>query len=348
MKPMSALTTVTWCPLVENNITKNMKNLIVISDAGLDPDDVVATLLLANAHKKGLVNLLGFVGNMYPAEQRAALIKGVLKSEGLHDIPVGIGTNCNLTREVKSYEFDFELANTLELLSGEELLISQLNSSADSSITLLLISGLTDACDLITNHTELFKSKVAEVYVMGGGCFKDNELVIDNTASNNKFDLDSSNKFYSKLKELHTPLKVLTRFAAYSCFVSTDFYNELANQSAVGKYLKNIQQSSITSLWKYANSQPTTERQNRKWFCTTFCKQDDIPVSVEESPWEYIKGFSLYDPLTALWVIYPELFNPTIQTINFTEYNIVGVSSDNPGVIDSENTIKVLKELVYG
>lgn len=324
-----------------------MKNLIVISDAGLDPDDVVATLLLANAHKRGLINLLGFIGNMYPAEQRAALIKGVLKAEGLHDIPVGIGTDCNLIREVKPYEFDFELANTSELLSGEELLVFQLNNSVDSSVTLLLISGLTDAANLITNYSELFKSKIAEVYVMGGGYFKNKELVIDNTASNNKFDLNSSNKFYSKLKELNIPLKVLTRFAAYSCFVSTDFYNELANQSAVGKYLKNIQQSSITSLWKYANSQPDTERQNRKWFCTTFCKQEDIPVSAEESPWIYIKGFSLYDPLTALWIIYPELFSPSIQTIDNIEYNIVGVSSDNPGVINSENLIKVLKELVY-
>ena len=129
--------------------------------------------------------------------------------------------------------------------------------------------------------------------------------------------------------------------------VNTNFYNELATKNKVGAYLHNIQKSSITSLWEYANTQSSTERQNRQWFCKTFCNQNDIPIERTDSPWEYIKGFSLYDPVTAIWMIYPEYFQPSNLVINNVECSIVGISAENNGVKEADRIISKIKELVY-
>lgn len=323
-----------------------MRNLITISDAGLDPDDVAAVLLLAEAYKRKMINLLGFVGNLYPAVKRAALIKEVLKASGLPRIPVAAGTDCDQNREVRDYEFSLGLADEEELRSPD-LMIDLLRASEDKSVTLLLISGLTDACNLIESHPELVRSKVCEIYVMGGATFNNGILKLDETASNNKFDLNSAIGFHAKALQLEIPLRILTRFAAYDCFVDTEFYNGLAVKNKVGRYLFEIQKSSIDGLWQYANSNPSTERQNRNWFCKTFCKQDDIPVSADASPWSYIQGFSLYDPVTVTWILYPELFSPENCNIDGVVHSIVGLSQVESGVTDPSQVINLIKELIY-
>ena len=323
-----------------------MKNVIVVSDAGLDPDDVVAILCLAKAHKQGLINLLGFVGNLYPAHKRSALIKTVLVECGLENIPVGIGTDCNQVRKVKPYEFAIDLVEYARLEKiGEDLIYSLLVDADHKSVSLLLISGLTDIARLMIKYPSLLVDKVKEIYVMGGARFSEDSLIIDNTASNNKFDLDSAHIFHSEAIKLGMPLNILTRFAAYECFVDKKFYDQLATRHKVGAYLQNIQKSSITSLWEYANNQPTTERQNRQWFCNTFCGQDNIPIASTESPWEFIKGFSLYDPATVVWMLLPDYFQPLSLVIKDTKHSIVGVSAESNGVVNGHNIINKIEEL---
>src|SRR5437016_7619687 len=120
--------------------------ILLITDPGLDPDDVVAMMTLVAMQRRGKVRLLGVVANTAPAHLRARLAKGVLNALGLGDVPVAIGTNCNTTHDVKPYEFDFALADESELIQdGAPFMEEVLRDAATKSVTLLLISGLTDA-----------------------------------------------------------------------------------------------------------------------------------------------------------------------------------------------------------
>lgn len=320
-----------------------MKNVFVITDPGLDPDDIVNAWLLATAHKRGEINLLGTIANYSPSVMRARLLKGVFNSLGV-DVPVRAGTNCNSEHTPRGYEFDFPLAEETDVkgLSGI-FLKNVLIDSEDESITLLLISGLTDIAEAIHDYPELLKQKLKEVYVMGGANWENGKLIADPTASNNKFDktLDSQ-VVYDFFVNNGIPLKVLTRFAAYAASVTPDFYENLNSINKVGNYLYKIQRKSIEGLWHTVNSNPPEHRLNREWFCKTFCKVDSLPIGSDESPWEYVKSLSLYDPLTSVFMLMPHLFHPSSQSINGVEHQIVGHSANLHGVVDK---VLILEEL---
>jgi inosine-uridine nucleoside N-ribohydrolase len=173
-----------------------MKNVLVITDPGLDPDDIVNAWLLATAHKRGEINLLGAIANYSPSIMRARLLKGVFDNLNVN-VPVKMGTDCNSNHEPREYEFNFPLAQTSEVFDYEyvrgyehwianSFLKGVLECSEDKSVTLQLISGLTDIAQAITYYPDILKRKLKEVYIMGGATFKEGRLIIDPTASNNK------------------------------------------------------------------------------------------------------------------------------------------------------------------
>jgi inosine-uridine nucleoside N-ribohydrolase len=325
------------------------EHILLITDPGLDPDDVVAIMTLVGMQRRGSIRLLGVVANTAPAHLRARLAKGVLNALGLGDVPVAIGTNCNTTHDVKPYEFDFALADESELIQdGAPFMEEVLRDAATKSVTLLLISGLTDAHQLVMKYPDLVQEKVKQVIIMGGATFEHGQLVVDLTATNNRCDpnLSVALELHSLLLQLCIPLKICTRYAAYAAAVTPQFYDELARSGgSVGQYLQRIQQSVVEAFWQYACRQPATSRQNRFWFAQRFCKRPDLPCPPDESPWAYVCSLHLYDPIAALWLAYPDEFVPRSEQINGVPVSIVGLSDEEHGLVNPARIIRLIKEL---
>ena len=67
--------------------------LVLVSDPGQDLDDEMSYIMLRYLVKQGLVELRGIICTLAPAFDRARLCRGTLDLLGLHDCPVGIGTD---------------------------------------------------------------------------------------------------------------------------------------------------------------------------------------------------------------------------------------------------------------
>ena len=166
------------------------------------------------------------------------------------------------------------------------------------------------------------------------------QYMVPDSAQNNAFCMVSSAFIYRKCQEMNIPLIILSRHTADVCPVTKFVYDSLkATNSVVGHRLHRAQRSSIESLWKRANlpagdqnrkTLPT--RCNRKWFCDTFCGGVD-PEG--KDVWDYIRSFSMCDPL-ALLVTIPALrerfFEPKIVRIKQTDHTVVGFSPTEHGV----------------
>jgi hypothetical protein len=54
--------------------------LFVITDPGLDPDDILNAWLLVKMQQQGLVKVVGAIANYAPSLLRARLLKGIFNS----------------------------------------------------------------------------------------------------------------------------------------------------------------------------------------------------------------------------------------------------------------------------
>ncbi len=344
------------------------RQLIVIGDFGEDLDDEVTTLLIdgerrrrellflntMGSRRQNLFELRAVVANLAPPAMRARLAKGTLKALNQPKVPVGIGTDCGNAvgeKEKKLTGISY-MATPEEVEPGEPLLMRALTEAEDGSITLVLISGLTDIANVLRNHSELVKQKVHSVAIMGGiNVVKGtNDVLLDDAgfmtpddAANNKFDMKSATYTYRRFQELGIPLVILTRFAAGACQVPRSFYDDLAATGhPVGIKLRSSQKVSIQALWHRANLPADDERRemlpasrDKTWFCNTFCAGQGLDRTGDDEIWDLIVGFNLYDPMTLVAAI-PDLrrkfFEPTTVTVNGVEHLIIGVSKDKHGV----------------
>src|SRR5262249_3175667 len=145
------------------------RSLFVITDPGRDQDDEDVLVTLNRLIRLEILDLMGVVANLAPSVQRARLAKGSLKMLGQNTIPVGTGTSCK-QQDDDGLEYQFNvgyLAETSELTDGKELILKTLREAKPKSIVLLLISGLTDAAEVLREHTHLFESAVRRVVIMG-------------------------------------------------------------------------------------------------------------------------------------------------------------------------------------
>lgn len=365
--------------LVESGFEKLLRSLsrrlLIVGDFGKDLDDEDTVLFLTGeqrhrrqtqleffstpgSRKQDLFELKAVIANLAPPVKRAQLAKGTLKLLGQPNVPVGIGTDCKNSPNGHDHEFAkvTYMADVSELEDGRDLLIRTLESAEDASITLVLISGMTDIAVILREHAQLFKAKVESVAVMGGvEVEKDtNKVVIDkdgymipDSAANNKFDMDSAIYTYRTIQELGIKMVILTRAAAYACKVPRSFYDELAATGhPVGIKLRDSQQGSIESLWQRACLPDDDEgraklpnRCNKEWFCNTFCGGQGKDRTGADSIWDLIQSFNLYDPMTLIAAV-PELrerfYEPTVVKVGETEHLVIGVCDAVPGVKDAD------------
>jgi hypothetical protein len=341
-----------------------MINVIDFTDPGLDLDDEQKFILAANLHNKKIINLLGVVACLNPAEDRAKLAKGTLCRLGMNNIPVAVGTSfCG----AKKCETDCEYALSVDSSSLKDaslFLYETLSQAEDNSIIFSVNSGVTDVVKFLMQHPELCKRKLKEVVIMGGvavlppvtvgsdvnfmyktGPDKINYLIPD-FAANNSFDYPSALFLYQMLQENDIKMCVLMREAAYAAQFPFSLYDDFANTgNVVGINLCNRQKPSILNLYKAACAPAGSEirgklpvDRNKQWFLNVFCGGND-PGEVEDI-WPFVKGYQQYDSLAYLACspdLRKEFFVSECVTVKGTVHEIIGKSKISHGVKNANN-----------
>jgi len=175
--------------------------VLLVTDAGPDPDDVKALLVLALAHMHGHVRLSAVIANGGGRpDRRAQLVRLILDRIGEPAVPVGVGSaGVSVTEQPHECSMrGFEAIDPARLLDGTALLVRTLARAQPRGVTMLLISGLRDFADVVKAQPELVVRKVGAVAIQGG-------LVPDSaspfgyspdTSQNNAFDPEAAKVVY--------------------------------------------------------------------------------------------------------------------------------------------------------
>jgi len=338
------------------------EEMVIITDAGQDPDDEMALVLTRHLTELRLVKCLGVIANLRPAAERARLVRGTLDSLGLNQVPVGVGTDGGSSKHTDTFSAtasEYMPTNGKQIhLDGQALMKEIYEEAGFSSITLLCISSLTDAAQFLRDNETLFVQKTKSVTIQGGvQPFEEGAFLEPDSAQNNVFDKEASAFFYRRCQELGIPMAVISRFAAAQCPISRSIYDRMASVgNPIGQRLKQYQEESLQHLWQRAvmpvdapERLSLPARCDKKWFLKTFCadiQAETVPNS--QDIWPFVKTFQLYDPM-ALLASVPSLrhrhFTPKICAVNGTQHFIFGVTAEEHGV-QSERA-KDLTELMY-
>lgn len=154
-----------------------MRTFILGTDWGEDCDDCVAVRILARAHQKGEINLLG-IGINTLTDISAPSLYRFLEKEGVMR-PIGVDKNC--PHQIKYVTYQKRLAaetdKTNEDFEDSVRLYRRLLAESDGNVEILevgflqVIAGaLLSQPDDISEKSgmELFREKVKKIWIMGG------------------------------------------------------------------------------------------------------------------------------------------------------------------------------------
>ena len=343
------------------------ERLVMITDAGADLDDEMAIIMLRHLVDLGLVEPLAAIANLHPSFDRARLVRGTFDMLGMWSTQIGIGTDGGpggvgykdtFSDTASGYMSPTFSERTFQLQPGRQVLHAILAAAAPKSISLLLISSLKDVALFLRDNQELFVRKVKEVSVMGGvkpfETASEGQLLEPDSAHNNEFDAEAAAFFYRRCQELGVRLVIVTRVAAYSCPVGRHIYDDLARLgSPVAWRLRKVQRESIESLWKRAcapvgsrERRGLPERCSKQWFSTTFCGGKVAERTAEESIWDAVVSFNMYDPIALLATV-PRLrerfFDPRTHNVNGVDHLVIGNSTTEPGIRDPPQLLEFME-----
>merc|ERR1719203_261560 len=261
------------------------QHLLIISDDGKDLDDELAKVLMACLEERQLATCKAFIASLHPAAMRARLAKGTLQCLGI-DAEVGIGSAMgNATSNAYEFDVDYLASEDQVLPNGVQLFVREMEAAEDGLYTLVVLSGMRDAWDLLRDHTDLFRRKVSRVVIMGGVETAGNTVkmseegfLVPDTAANNAFDMDAAKNFYRELQRQNIPMTIVARWAAYAAKLPLSLYDRMARTAhPVAVRLQKAQQSSLQHLWSRAcmeEEDPAREglpaRCDSRWFSQTF------------------------------------------------------------------------------
>jgi len=176
------------------------------------------------------------------------------------------------------------------------------------------------------------------------------------SANNNTFDMAAANTFYHKLQEMQIKVNVLTRFAAYEAPMGRHIYDDMAETgSPIAKRLLHKQRSSIEELWKRANAFGAARRGlpprcSKEWYCKTFLGGKGLDRTGDDSIWDLVRNFNMYDPMALFlaipftsWQFYDRI------PINGSSLRVVGLEENghqaaNNGVRKSATVLRFLTD----
>lgn len=294
---------------------KKPVNLIVITDLGKDYDGLLAMLVLKELDRLGVIRLLGFVANLYPAQTRARLGRGALDRLGLSHVPIAIGTKGEDTpHEALRYEFEgsngFIAHEDTKLPEGKELLHKLFTEAKanNDKITFLGLSSLMDITQFIQSEYELVKAALDRVILQGGYNLVDDKLEADVAAANNNFAFKEAQYFHRFLQDNKIPSQCFTKVATFATPIYQPFLRQIGKSGVnVGEYLRAVQIGQDLHYWKCASG-PREDRfrpfMDEKWFLknktTWYDKHPDEPGPPGKKIKPWLDKVTVYDCLAAL------------------------------------------------
>merc|ERR1712048_1126062 len=300
--------------------------------------------------------------NVQPADARTLLARGTLDTLKMQGVPVAIGTDGNaknrdddFSSTVAATGFNY-LIRKPDYSSGESLLLRVYTEAAPQSLTLLLVSSLTDAAAFVRAHEALFVEKTSRVVIQGGVDERSLDessdyLVLDSTSNNHKYDIEAAKFVYRRCQELGVRLMVMTRFAVYAAATPAFIFDELATIGhPVALRLRENQIKSTNEFWQrcnlpdgHADRLGLPSRCDRAWFAKQCCGGADLSSVQPDAPiWPYVTSVSIYDALSLLAASptalarFFEVDIKQVKTIEgeMVEHMVVGTSEERNGVRD--------------
>ena len=367
----------TLIDLVEANPLREQPHVVVITDLAKDYDDLAAMVVLKELHRLGVVKLLGFIANLMPAEKRAQFGRGALDSLGLRDIPIAQGTSgfppsARRKHTELAYEFDCDFMAKDERVSngnGGDRLLCRLCDDAIKSqqkLTLVLISSLEDIYTFSKNHRDLLRGAVRNIVLQGGYTISaEGKLQPEETANNNRYDMDAAKEFHAFMQECKIPSAVYTKVAAFATPLTSDLFAEMAETNhPLGKHLRKVQVSQDLSFYKTASNKNPEKRfapfMDQKWFLENKTswfdadpdRDDPFPEGDAVIPW--LNKVIVYDALAAVGASGSDALDAlkvltNTNTPPHSIHQIVGFAGppSDPGV-DPKQMASVLSALLKG
>lgn len=295
--------------------------IVVITDTGLDYDDLAALAVLAEFHRLGLVELRAVVANLMPAEKRARLARTALDSLYVRDVPVACGTHGSPEgHKVLKHEFsccEFAVSADVPLHNGQDLLRKVYQNARENGekLHLLCLSSLQDIHEFATSHPRLVAEWTAEVYMQGGNHIsEEGKLEPDIKAANNRFNWEASKSWHSFIQANALPSHTYTKVAAFAAPLTSDVFVELeATGHPLGAYLRRVQVEQDVAFYKVACKSDPRNRfgpfRDQQWFLDNktnwhlrshASEGDALPSGKEVVP--YLTKIVLYDVHAALGV----------------------------------------------
>jgi len=293
-----------------------------------------------------------------PAKDRARLARGTLDKLGLTEIPVGIGSNM-ISSTAGEYEFNVPYMSNLEDCreNGVNMFVEILQGlDRDTKVTLVCLSGLADAWQLLKEHRELFRSKIGRVVIMGGVEVVDNDVKFDeqgymmpDKAQNNTFDFSAAQELYREVQKECIPLTIVSRWAAYAAKLPFSLYDAMADTGhPVGTRLHESQAHSLEHLWVRAclpQDDPKRGglpgRCDKAWFCKVFLGGKGNDRDGTDGIWDLASTFQAYDPmavLAALHGVRARFMRPLLVDVRgesgTIQHEILGMNEMNNGIVE--------------
>merc|ERR1712224_273175 len=121
----------------------------------------------------------------------------------------------------------------------------------------------------------------------------------------------------------------------------------------IGKRLRDTQRDSIEGLWKRATAPDGPDRVglparcDKAWFCDTFCGGNGKARSRDESIWDLVVSFVMYDPVALLCSVPAtrHFFCPVKKRVRGVDHLVIGTSKAQPGV--HSGMVETLRDFLY-
>jgi len=233
-----------------------------------------------------------------------------------------------------------------------QLLFDTYKDAPDMSMTLLLLSAMTDVAEMIREHEDLFVAKTRQVVIMGGvveSSLNDDSpfLIGDDTARNHLLDSASANYVLRRCQELGVQLVITSRFCAYGAAMPFYLFDDMAcGAGTLFQQVRETHQNEIRLLWSrvrlpwgHRDRADLPARCDVRWFSTTFCGGSDLThVSPQADILPHLNTLMLHDVLTML-ACAPEaldnFFEVDAKAVSGVEHMVLGRSEKRSGVADA-------------
>lgn len=252
---------------------------ILMCDLGRGVGSELSCVLLRVMRDLGHLDVKGVIANLHPQAERARFLRGTLDTLGMHDVPVGVGTDGGANKNgeerffegAQKYVPDEGSARANTIITGRSLLQKAFEQAPAKSMALILLSSLKDAAIFLRDHEALFVEKISSVVIAGDveemkktNSFRRTTSIemlkarasgvqvspgFAPIVSESKIqcDVPAAQYFYSRCQQLGVSLVIVPEEAAHGVTVPRQLYDEFADSgSLIGWRLREV---CVDFLW---------------------------------------------------------------------------------------------------